>query len=161
MLHPKVADIYKILVYCYSNICYIKYGLHIISITEAHMMKEGLQWIEEKVVEESELAINMKSGTLRVFSTPSMIALMEHTSWKCVEQKLESGQTTVGVHVKTDHLKATLKGKKIKCVSTLKEVHDKKLMFYIEVFEGDTLIGKAEHTRFIVDTERFLSKLNS
>lgn len=123
------------------------------------MIKEGLKWIEEMVVEEKNTALSMKSGTLSVFSTPSMIAFMELSAWKSVEEHLLSGQTTVGVHVKADHLKATPEGQKLKAVSILKSIEDRKLTFYIEVFDGEVLIGKADHVRYIVDTEKFLAKI--
>ena len=46
------------------------------------------------------------SGTLSVFSTPSMIASMERASMLCVSELLEEGETTVGGLVEVKHLKA-------------------------------------------------------
>ena len=47
-------------------------------------------------VGEEQLASHMASGTLPVFATPCMVALMEYTCMKLVEPCLEEGITTVG-----------------------------------------------------------------
>jgi fluoroacetyl-CoA thioesterase len=72
---------------------------------------------------------------------------------------LPEGQVTVGTEVHVSHLKATAVGKNVSFRSTLARIEDRKLVFNVEAFEGDTLIGTGTHTRYIVDTERFLSKL--
>ena len=45
-------------------------------------MEKGIKNRIELVVEEKLTAKQMKSGTLDVFATPAMIALMEETAWR-------------------------------------------------------------------------------
>lgn len=123
------------------------------------MIIEGKKWTEEKIVEEKDSAINMKSGTLPVFSTPSMAAFMEYTAWKSLAEELEQGQTSVGIHISIDHQKGTLIGEKVTATATIKKIENQQIFFEIEVFSKNALIGKAKHIRFIVDKDRFMEKL--
>ena len=58
----------------------------------------------ETVVTEKNTAKAMGSGTLDVFATPAMVALMEEAAWKCVAPELEPGMGTVGTPVSYTHL---------------------------------------------------------
>ena len=53
------------------------------------MLKAGIKGTQEVLVTEANTAKTMGSGTLDVFATPAMIALMELTAWKCVGPYLE------------------------------------------------------------------------
>ena len=55
----------------------------------------------------------MKSGTLAVFATPAMIALIEETAWKSVADELEEGCVTVGTSLNVKHLAASPVGMKV------------------------------------------------
>ena len=59
-------------------------------------MEKGIKNRIELVVEEKLTAKQMKSGTLDVFATPAMIALIEETAWRSIAPCLEEGQGTVG-----------------------------------------------------------------
>ena len=98
------------------------------------------------------------SGSLDVFATPAMIALMEQTAAESVEKELEQGMTTVGIKINVEHLAATPVGMDVTCQSTLVEVDGRKLVFDIEAFDECGIIGKAYHERFIVDSKRFMDK---
>ena len=45
------------------------------------MLKSGIKGKETMIVDESNTAKTMGSGTLDVFATPAMTALMEKTAW--------------------------------------------------------------------------------
>jgi predicted thioesterase len=109
-------------------------------------------------VSENQTAAKIGSGLLPVFSTPSMIALMENTAMQLID--LQPGQSSVGVSICADHLKASPIGAKLECISKLIETDGRKYTFEIEVFdESASLIGKASHVRFVIDVEKFMSKL--
>ena len=55
------------------------------------MLTVGIKGKEEIVVTDANSAKTMGSGTLDVFATPAMIALMEKTAWKSVAPYLEEG----------------------------------------------------------------------
>ena len=103
-------------------------------------------------------AIAMGSGTLRVFATPSMIALIEGCCAESVEEALPTGITSVGTKVDVEHLAASPIGSSVLCRSKLVECDGRKLEFEVEVFDNVGLIGKGKHTRFTVDSQKFLDK---
>ncbi len=123
------------------------------------MLKEGMSLTQKKVVKENETAAKVASGALEVFSTPMMIALMESTAFSLVQCELEKGDTTVGISVNIKHLKANLIGDELECIAILKKIEGKRLDFAVKVLHGETLVGEGEHSRFIVNEEKFLSKL--
>jgi predicted thioesterase len=50
-------------------------------------------------------------------------------------------------------------GDKVCAIAEVTKVEGKKIEFKIAAYAGDTLLGEGTHLRFIVDRERFLSKL--
>lgn len=109
---------------------------------------------EEVTLDNSASAVG--SGLLEVYSTPAMIALMEKTSFLCVEEYLDSNESTVGGAVNIRHLKPTAIGKWVKCISKVVNVNRSKIDFEVEVMEDAVLIGKGTHTRFVIDKKDFL-----
>ncbi len=103
-------------------------------------------------------AKEMGSGTLEVYATPAMVALMEQTAAESVENLLEEGKTSVGTKIEVEHLAATPIGMEVTCKSELTAFENRKLVFSLEAYDEAGLIGKAYHERFIIDQERFLEK---
>ncbi|MBR4392253.1 MAG: thioesterase family protein [Bacteroidales bacterium] len=122
-------------------------------------MLKGLHHSETLVVEHKDTAAVYGSGALEVFATPAMIALMEKTCLVGVSDKIGEGNTTVGISVNIKHLKASPVGAIIRCDAQLIEVDRKRLVFEVKCFEGDTLIGEGIHERFVVDSEKFMGKV--
>ena len=121
-------------------------------------MKRGIQNEITIAVTKEKTALEMGSGTLEVFATPAMIALMEQTAAESVENELGGENTSVGTLINVQHLAATPVGMQITCKSTLTEIVGRTLIFEIEAHDEVGLIGKAYHERFIVNSERFVSK---
>ena len=120
---------------------------------------KGLCHSETLVVEHKDTAAVYGSGALEVFATPAMIALMEKTCLEAVASKIGEGNTTVGIAVNIKHLKASPIGSLIRCDAKLVEVDRRRLVFEVRCFEGDTLIGKGIHERFVVDSAKFMAEL--
>ena len=99
------------------------------------------------------------SGALDVYSTPSMITLMEKTSFLCIHSYLNNEETSVGGALNIKHLRPTAMGKSVFCKSTVTEVNRKKVVFQVEVSEGENIIGKGSHVRFIIDKKVFMEML--
>lgn len=68
------------------------------------MLEAGIKGQHTIIVEKENTAAVMKSGTLAVFATPAMIALIEETAWKSVADELEEGCVTVGTSLNVKHL---------------------------------------------------------
>lgn len=123
------------------------------------MLENGLTNTCTQVVEAHHLAAHVGSGDLNVLSTPSMIALMEKAAMLCVADHLEKNQTTVGGKIAVSHLKPTVHGRNISATATLTAVEGRKLQFAITASDDEGIIGEGEHTRFIVDREKFMERL--
>ena len=122
-------------------------------------MEIGLSYTSTVVVDNSNTAAALGSGDMDVFATPAMVTLMENAAMNAVAPHLEQGQTTVGTQITTSHIKASALGATISATAPLTAVDGRSLTFTIVASEGDKTIGEGTHTRFIVDRERFLSKL--
>ncbi|MED9961716.1 MAG: thioesterase family protein [Bacteroidales bacterium] len=114
---------------------------------------------EKEIVNANNVATVVGSGSVEVFATPAMIALMEKTANNSLRNHLPEGCVTVGVEINTKHIKASGLGKEIVCKSELIKVDGKKLFFNISAYEGEDMIGQASHTRVVVNKEKFLNNL--
>lgn len=98
------------------------------------------------------------SGSLDVFATPMMIALMESAACECLADVLEPGQTSVGTKVDIAHNAASPVGANITATATIESVSGNKITFAVTASDSAGEIGSGKHTRVIVDAERFVSR---
>lgn len=124
-------------------------------------MEIGLKHKKEMTVTEKDTAIAYGSGSLEVFATPAMAALMENTAMNCVAPYLGEGETTVGTLLDIKHLSATPVGCAVGCECELTEIDGRRLVFKVTARDNKGLIGKGMHERFIVLAEKFMSKTRS
>jgi predicted thioesterase len=129
----------------------------------ACLMKEktlsaGLSAEKTATVDSSNTAASFGSGLLNVFATPAMIALMEHAAAEAVSPALEEGFSTVGSEINIKHLAATPPGMTVRAKAVLTAVDGKKLVFDIEAFDEAGKIGEGTHTRYIIDSKKFLAR---
>lgn len=125
------------------------------------MLKEGITGHQETIVTVENTAKTMKSGTLDVFATPAMIALMEQTAYESVAGELEQGYGSVGTMLNVKHVSATPLGMKVTCESTLTKIDGRALTFEVKAFDERGLIGEGTHERFLVQNEKFQAKANN
>ena len=123
------------------------------------MLEVGLKYQSRVVVSEDNTALKLGSGDMTVFATPAMIALMENAAMNAVAEHLDAGATTVGTMMKSSHIKASAVGAIITAEAELVAVEGRRLSFVVKAWDEKGTIGEGEHERFIVDRERFLSKL--
>ncbi len=125
------------------------------------MLNTGISGEETIPVTEANTAKTMGSGSLEVFATPAMIALIEKTARNSISPALEEGQTTVGTSLNVQHLAATPVGMQVTAKTTLVEVDRRRLVFSAAVYDETGLIGKGTHERFVVDADKFQAKTNA
>ena len=123
------------------------------------MLEVGLKHTSELIVNDALTAIQMGSGDMPVLATPAMMALMENAAMLAVIDELPEGCTTVGGHIESSHLKPSKIGDKVTAKAEVTKVDGKKIEFKVSASSGDILLGEGTHLRFIVDRERFMSKL--
>ena len=124
------------------------------------MLETGIKGYAETFTEEENTALAMGSGNLEVFATPAMIALMEQAASESVQPQLAENESSVGTLMNVKHLKATLVGKTVTAESTLTEIDGRRLVFKVAARDSSGVIGEGVHERFIVDSEKFMSRAN-
>ena len=125
------------------------------------MLTIGIKGTQTVTVSNENTAATMGSGTLAVFATPAMIALMEKTAYISVQDALDEGMGSVGTLLNVKHVAATPVGMTVTCESELVEVDGRRLVFTVKAFDEVGLIGEGTHERFIVQNEKFLAKTNA
>ncbi len=123
------------------------------------MIEAGLKNEMTAVVTEAVTAEKVGSGSLPVYATPAMIALMEGTCAACAAPYLGDGEGTVGVAVSISHIAATPLGMKVRCTCELIEVKGRKLVFEVNAYDEKKQIGTGTHTRVVIDNAAFMAKL--
>lgn len=112
----------------------------------------------ETIVTEDKLAVNVGSGSLAVFATPSMTALMEKSACNCLSDYLDDEETTVGTELNIRHLSATPEGMKVTAEAVLTEINGREFTFEVTASDETGVIGKGLHKRFLVYSEKFTAK---
>ena len=125
------------------------------------MLTTGIKAVTEVTVDESNTAKSMGSGSLDVFATPAMIALIEKAACNVLEGKLGDGMTSVGTKLDVAHIAATPEGMKVTAEAELIEIDDRRLVFSVIAKDEKGIIGKGTHERFIVNAEKFTAKTYS
>ena len=123
------------------------------------MIEIGLKHTSELAVTEDVTAIAVGSGDMPVLATPMMMALMENAAMLAVADELPEGCTTVGGYIESSHLKPSKIGDMVRAEAEVTKVDGKKIEFKVAAFSGDTVLGVGTHLRFIVDREKFMSRL--
>jgi predicted thioesterase len=124
-------------------------------------LKAGLSAQRTTTVTDANTAAHMQSGDLQVFATPAMVALMEYAAKSAVEEALTEGATTVGSEMNVSHIKPSGLGAHVTATAVLIAVEGRKLTFNVGARDDDGVIGEGTHVRFVVDSARFMSKVNS
>ena len=110
-------------------------------------------------VSEDNTALKFGSGSVDVFGTPAMIALMEEASINTVDKKLPDGFATVGIVLNIKHIAATPKGMNITASAELTEIDGKRLVLKVEAFDEVEKIGEGTHQRFIIELNKFKNRV--
>jgi fluoroacetyl-CoA thioesterase len=121
----------------------------------------GLEASIDRVVlpEHTIQAVNPKLPA--VFSTPSMIGLMEHASVAAILEHLPPGAISVGTRIEVDHLKAVAPGATVRAWAKLIEYRGRFLVFDVEARSGEHLIGRGRVFRAIVEPQTHGEKAKS
>lgn len=123
------------------------------------VLKPGIKGEAKLKVSAAETAIAVGSGTVAVFATPMMVALMEAACVDCVERLLPGRYMSLGTHLDITHIAPTPPGLAVRATAQLISVDGRKLVFEVEARDDQELIGKGFHSRIIVDSARFNARL--
>lgn len=122
-------------------------------------LQVGTIGLASTIVSQANIAKTMKSGSLEVFATPAMCALMEEAACAAVNPYMEEGSGTVGISLSISHDRASALGDQVTAKATLTAIDGRKLTFSVEAEDSKGTIGKGTHERFIINNDKFMSKL--
>ncbi|HQN17720.1 MAG TPA: thioesterase family protein [Syntrophobacteraceae bacterium] len=94
-----------------------------------------------------------------VFATPFLVGLMERVSAELINQHLKAGEQSVGISMDLKHMAATPLGMEISVKTEVSLVEGRKLTFRLEAFDEVEKIGEAVHERFIIQADKFNSRV--
>ena len=116
---------------------------------------KGEAWTE---VEKEDTAQIVGSGSLLVYATPCMVALMEGAACEAIAEALGEDQTTVGIALNIEHISATPVGLEVHAEAEVTAVDGKVISFDVKAFDEVGEIGHGTHKRVIVNSQKFLDK---
>ncbi len=119
----------------------------------------GLESSASFTVEEQHSAAHIGSGTMRVLASPSMIAFMEITARRMLDEYLPKAFTTVGIRVDVRHLAACSIGSQVEVRVKVIERDRKLLVLQVDAYLGETQLGSGRHERFVINKADFIAKL--
>ena len=112
-------------------------------------------------VEREDTALEVGSGSLLVYATPCMVALMEGAACEAIAEAMGENQTTVGTMLNIEHISATPVGLDVRAEAEVTAVEGKVITFSIKAFDEAGEIGRGTHKRVIVGSQKFLEKTYS
>ena len=123
------------------------------------MIEIGQKHTSELTVTDAVTTVSVSSGDMPVLATPMLLALMENAAMLAVKSELPEGCTTVGGHIASSHLKPSKVGDVVRAEAEVTKVDGKRVEFKVSAYAGETLLGEGMHPRFVVDREKFMSRL--
>ncbi len=112
----------------------------------------------QRIVTPDTLACQVGSGSVTVFATPMVAALMEGAAADLAQAALAEGLTTVGTQITVNHNAPSVEGMTVTAEATLLETDGRTFQFSLRAWDDAGEIATGTHTRVSVKTERFLEK---
>lgn len=118
----------------------------------------GMTGFAATTAEREDTAYEVGSGSLLVYATPCMAALMEGAACDAIAAALPEDKTSVGTELNISHLSATPVGMEVRAEAEVTQVEGNTIFFRLEAFDEAGKIGEGTHKRVVVNTQRFLDK---
>lgn len=121
----------------------------------------GMKGEVTTLVEREDTAAEVGSGSLLVYATPCMVALMEGAACEALTASLPEDKTTVGIELNISHLSATPVGLEVRAEAEVTAVDGNIITFKVTAYDEAGKIGEGTHKRAVISTQRFLDKTYS
>ena len=121
----------------------------------------GLKGEARTQAEREDTALEVGSGSLLVYATPCMVALMEGAACEALADSLPDDKTSVGTYLEISHISATPVGMEVWAEAEVTAVEGSTVTFQVTAFDETGKIGEGIHKRAIINTQRFLDKTYS
>ena len=109
-------------------------------------------------VMDTNTAAAVGSGSLPVYATPAMAALMERAAAELCAAGCPEGWTTVGTEIAIQHKAATPVGLDVRAVAEVTAVDGRAVTLKVTAYDAREEIGAGTHTRFAVAVQKFMAK---
>lgn len=119
----------------------------------------GMKGEVTTVVEREDTAAEVGSGSLLVYATPCMVALMEGAACEAIAQALPEDKTSVGIELSISHISATPVGLEVRAEAEVTAVEGSTVTFRVTAWDEAGKIGEGTHKRAVISTQRFLDKV--
>jgi predicted thioesterase len=114
----------------------------------------------EHSVEPGDTAVAVRSGTVEVLGTPTLLAWLEEATVRAVTDELAPGSTTVGTEVSLRHLRASPVGSRVHVAAEVAAQDRSFIDFAVIATTPDgAVVAEGVVRRAIVDVERFLQRI--
>ena len=118
----------------------------------------GMKGQASTLVEREDTAAEVGSGSLLVYATPCMVALMEGAACEALQPALPEEKTSVGISLNISHVSATPVGMEVRAEAEVIAVEGSTITFKVSAFDESGLIGEGEHKRAVLTAQKFLDK---
>ena len=118
----------------------------------------GMKGCVSTSVEREDTALEVGSGSLLVYATPCMVALMEGAACEAIAGALPEDKTSVGTALNISHLAATPVGMDVRAEAEVTEVDGNTITFSVAAYDEKGKIGEGTHKRVVITAQRFLDK---
>lgn len=110
------------------------------------------------LAEREDTALEVGSGSLLVYATPCMAALMEGAACDALDGALPEDKTSVGIELAISHTAATPVGMEVRAEAEVTAVEGSIITFSVSAYDESGKIGEGTHKRAVVTAQRFLDK---
>ena len=130
-------------------------------------LKVGIKYQHKFIVPKSKTVPNLypESEEFKimpeVFATGYLVGFLEWACILAIKPHLDwPSEQSVGTHINVSHQAATPVGLEVIANVELVKIEGKKLTFNVEARDTLDIISKGVHERFIINKEKFISKVN-
>ena len=118
----------------------------------------GMKATVSTQVEREDTAAEVCSGSLLVYATPCMVALMEGAACAALEEVIPEGKSSVGISLNISHISATPVGMEVRAEAEVTAVDGNIITFNVTAYDEAGKIGEGSHKRAIITVQKFLDK---
>ena len=120
----------------------------------------GLRGRATHTITDADTAVALRSGEVPVLGTPRLVALMEESTVQALDGSLIEGETSVGMRIHVDHVSPAAPGVVVTAEAVLEVVEGRRLTFGATATVDDAVVATATIIRVVVETQRFLDRLD-
>ena len=121
----------------------------------------GAKGRAEMTVTPDKTAAAIGSGSVEVFATPWMVAMMELSACNALAPYYDAGQSSVGTKLDVSHDAATPVGMQVCAEAEVLEVDRRRIVLKVTAWDEAGVIGQGTHERFLINAEKFLAKVEA